>query len=337
MFAADTVGCYKKSPDAWQTKVQSSFRLPFPLPWVMIAAALLGVAYTIVSFYEPDLQAVWPLVLQAVLIAAIANAVVYCEMLLDEVADAFPQLLDDAPERTRQWLRQWYDNIFWSSKNIITGLVLAAVAAVTGTEVVLHFFHSVPGRACGFFFICTIGFLGGSMLWTMIGIARLMASLGSSVSIAPSIFDSSTSAVRAASSVLWKVSLAAAILYVLSIAIRLLCPAERSSLSLALTAVFGAFIVLYFIIPQVNIHKTLVRLKRERLGTLVKQIDDTFDRVAVSPTRENISQLRDLFDLQRVINGKRSWSFGTPELLVLLGTIIVPLSLFALKCLLNEE
>ena len=62
----------------------------------------------------------------------------------------------------------------------------------------------------------------------------------------------------------------------------------------------------------------------------VKQIDKTFDEVASSPTTENIGQLRDLCDLQRTINGKTSWSFGIGELLALIGTILIPLSVFVI-------
>lgn len=331
MATARRVICYRESPDAWQTKVQRFLRLPFPLAWVLIAAALLVIGYAIVVSCEPDTRVLRLLILQAVLIAAIANAVVYSELLLDEVADAFPGLLDEQQDKTQEWVRHWYQDIFWSKKNILVGLALGALVGVTSTETVPRFFESAIGRCCGYFFACAIGFLGGSMLWTMLGIARLMASLGSDVSIAPSIFDSSTSALRAASSVLWKVSLTAAVLYVLGVSIRVLCPAERGLLNVVMTGSFGVFVVLYFIIPQVNIHKTLVRLKRSRLSALVEQIDNTFDKVADSPTSENIGQLRDLFELQRVINGKKSWSFGVGELLALIGTILIPLSLFVIN------
>ena len=88
---------------------------------------------------------------------------------------------------------------------------------------------------------------------------------------------------------------------------------------------FGIFFMLYFIIPQWNVHKTLIKLKQKRLRKLVKQVDSTFDKVAQNPTRENIQQLRSLFEVQQVVNGKSPWSFGITELLVLLGSVIVPL------------
>ena len=95
--------------------------------------------------------------------------------------------------------------------------------------------------------------------------------------------------------------------------------------------VFGAFIIAYYIVPQVNIHKHLVRLKQARLRVLVEQIDHSFDRVAEQPSPENISQLRDLFHLQNIVNGKKSWSFGFGELLALIGSIMIPLALFLIQ------
>lgn len=94
------------------------------------------------------------------------------------------------------------------------------------------------------------------------------------------------------------------------------------------TVFFGVFIIVYYVVPQVNIHKFLVELKRSRLKVLVEQIDRSFDKVSSAPTPENISQLRDLFHLQNIVNGKRSWSFGAGELLMLIGSIIIPLMLF---------
>ena len=83
----------------------------------------------------------------------------------------------------------------------------------------------------------------------------------------------------------------------MGISIRLLCPTERGVLNIGVTVSFGVFVVLYFIVPQANIHRTLVSLKRNRLSALVKQLENTLDEVASSPTPENIGQLRDLFDV----------------------------------------
>lgn len=174
------------------------------------------------------------------------------------------------------------------------------------------------------------------MLWTMLGIAGMTWSLGKDVKIKSSVFDSNTSALMGVSSVLWKVSLIAALLYVLGVSQIALCSAKPSPIGVATMVIFGLFVILYFIIPQINIHKTLLLLKRKRLKVLVKQIDNAFDDVAKNPTHENISQLRELFDIQNVLNGKKSWSFGTRELLMLISSVVIPLIVFIADCVIKH-
>ena len=328
---------YKKSADSWQMKVQQFTKLPFPLPWLLIAGVLFGIGYVIARFCEEDLSAIRFCAINAALIAAIANAVVFFEMLLDQIADAASDLLKEDEEKAQEWIRKWYDNIFWSKKNIFAGLVLGTLIVVARLVGGNSLFTSMAGNIYAYFINFAIGVTGGSMFWAMLGIAGLMLSLGKDVNIKPSIFDTSTSSLRTASSVLWKVSFIAALTYILGVSQIFLCSIEIDTLSKIIIVFFGTFVVLYFIVPQINIHKTLLRLKRERLGALVKQIDNTFDDVSKNPTPTNINQLRKLFDLQHVVNGKKSWSFGATELLILLGTVLIPLILFILECLIRSK
>ncbi len=293
---------FKESPDAWQTKVQVFLRLPFPLPWLLIAGVLFGIGCGVVALFEERLGGIRFLAVYAVLVAAIANAVVFFEKLLDEVADVFPELLEEENEKAKAWVRRWYRRIFWSKTNLYVGLGLAIICTGISLTASNQFFQSVAAKTYFYFIIFVIGFLGGSMLWTMLGVAALMSSLGKDVNIRPSIFDSSTSALRAAASVLWKVSLTAVLTYILGISPIFLFSIHPGAAYMIVICTFGIFVLLYFIIPQMNIHKTLVRLKGDRLRTLVAQIDNAFDKVTQGPTPENINQLRNLFDLQKAVN-----------------------------------
>jgi len=199
-----------------------------------------------------------------------------------------------------------------------------------------HVLESTPGKAYIYAASFLAGFLGGSMLWAMFRIATLMLWLGKKVEIRPSVFDSSSSPLRAVSAVLWKVSFTAIAIYVSIILWLILCANSRGVLTMTVAITFGIIFMLYFIIPQWNIHKTLLKLKQNRLRKLVKQVDSTFDKVTQNPTTENIQQLRSLFDVQRVINGKSPWSFGLTELLVLLGSVIVPLLILIIDWLIRN-
>lgn len=332
-FAKTQQFLYKESPDAWQTKVQVWARIPFPLPWMLIAGVVFLIGYFFVIFFGDNLNAIGLLAIESALIAAIANSVVLFEKLLDDVADAFPILLDEKEEEVNEWLSRWYKNIFWSNSNVLMGLILGILC---GAHNFAQPFETIVGRAYAYIILFLVAFLGGSMFWTMLGIARLTSSLGKDVKIKLSIFDSKSSAFRAASSVLWKVSITASLVYMLALSIYYFGLIECNAQILVIVLIFGMFIILYFIIPQINIHKTLMSIKRSKIEALVKQIDHTFNNVAAQPNPQNINQLRDLFQLQRIVNGKKSWSFGTAELLMLTGSVLVPLLLFAIGYFLRK-
>lgn len=320
---------YRDTADAWQTKISNALWLPFPLPWMFIAAAIFGVCYGVVVLFEPTTEHITLFAIEATLIAAIANAVVFYEQLLDEVADAFPKLVTGSTDVSNELIEKCYENTFWSHRNMWAGISLAALLTTASLFSSSKLFASVPALVLAHVMCIVIGFLGGSMFWAMLGIARLMLSLGRDVELRLSIFHSSTSPLRTASSIMLKVSLTAVLVYLVGASIYVFVPSEMHIANLALAVPFGFFLVLYFVIPQINIHKALVRIKEERLDKLVVQIDGAFDEVTAGPTADNIGRLKELFELQRVVNGRPAWSFGVHELIMLVGSIVVPLLLFA--------
>jgi len=319
---------YTATPDAWQTKIHDLIALPFPLPWLLIAGTFFVIGYALIYFSStsPAPGTVPTLAINCALIAAIANSVVFYENLLDEIADTFPVLLDVHTEKAEEWTSDWYHNIFWSKKNLVAGLILGLLCVWSKPRGNLSIFDLImTGKAYSCFLSFVIGFLGGSMFWTMLGIARMASSLGGKKIIKPSIFDGKTSALRTASGMLWKVSLTAMLVYLLGMSNFFFSTWSPNIKDMILPTLSGAFIILYFVLPQINIHKTLVKTKSKRMVQLVKQLDATFDKVSADPTPENINQLRDLFHLQDAVNGKRAWAFGVGELLMLIGTALVPL------------
>ena len=345
---------YKDTPDAWQTKVQEFLRLPFPLPWLSLAGVLFALGLLIEVYLGHNLDVVkqpvtqygaikHPIILlgiQCAVIAGLTNSVILFEYLMDRVADTYPLLIDENNDKASAWISRWYSIIFWSKRNLFVGLLMAILITISSGHESAKLFTSfmkpgsliwMLGWAYSYFITSTLGFMAGSCLWTVLGIAFMFFTMGKDVQIKSSIFDSKTSILRMASSVLWKVSLVMSLVYLLGISSVYFCDVGKNIHSKIIMVVFGAFIIAYYIVPQVNIHKHLVRLKQARLRVLVEQIDHSFDRVAEQPSPENISQLRDLFHLQNIVNGKKSWSFGFGELLALIGSIMIPLALFLIQ------
>ena len=326
---------YQKKPDAWQTKFQEKIGLPFPIPWIIVGIGTFMFGFALKQMLPAPLMDLRMVAILSALVAAIANSVVYYENILDRATESIPHLLREDADGIERWLDKWYGYIFWSSRNVYSGVLLCIVCIVS-----IYFSGGLgrgnAGAAFGYVMIGLIGFLGGSMFWTMIGIAKMTSSLGSSVKIRASIFDSQTSTLKIASGIIWRVAITAAVVYLLGVSMYPICGVNLAGTIYVIVIGFGAFIFIYFIAPQVNIHNTLLELKRDRLRVLVVQIDKTFDRVADDPTLDNIGQLRDLFNLQKTLNGKAAWAFGTKELLSLLGSVLIPLIVIVINRLLGK-
>ncbi len=75
-------------------KIQSFTRLPFPLAWIVIALILFLFGLAVFFLKNESSDALNLIILRSILIAAIANSVVFYEKLLAEVADNLNYLLD---------------------------------------------------------------------------------------------------------------------------------------------------------------------------------------------------------------------------------------------------
>ncbi len=326
---------YTLSPDAWQTKIQAfarwPWRFPWPWPWFFIGIIEWSIAMTINWFAEGNLNATPIITIDAALLSALGNAVVYIEQQLDQLADVFPELVKEDEKTTKRWVRRWYHRIFWSLKpHLICGILCGILFTMASIVPVKEFYSSTISRSYALVLAFILGMLCGSGLWVIIGIARMMSSLARDVRVRVSIFDTSASPLRAAGNMLWKTSLVASIVYLLGISPVFVCGMKLGLSTLFVYVGFGLFLILYFVIPQMNVHRALVRVKRMKMRSLVEQIDNSFDKVAQAPTPENIGQLRDLFHLQHVVHKKSEWSFGISEILAIMGTVIIPIIVFVL-------
>jgi len=324
-----------KEPKGWQTKFQGKYKLPFPFPWLIFGIIWFFIGFSLSKLYQDAQFDLRLIALKSALIAAIANAVVYYEMILNTAMESAPIFLDEKPDKVEIWKNKWYHNIFKLSSNISTGMALSIICLAAGYKG-----YASSGSIPKAIYFCTssalIGFIGGSMLWVMLQASRMTSSLGKSVKIQVSIFNSETSTMNIVTHLMWKIAFIASAVYVLGISAYFGLNKEMSNIVYIIAVAFGVFVVLYFIIPQINIHKTLLNLKRERLRKLVDQIDKTFDEVATGSTLDNISRLRDLFNLQRTLNGKSSWAFGTKELILLLSTVLVPLGVVIINQVISD-
>ena len=328
---------FKDIPDSWQTRIQERLLLPFPLPWLLISLALFDLCFGWLYFNGMGKGLFTMYAMNCIIIAALTNSVVFFEKLLDDAADKYPRLLDENEVTANEWIKRWYRRMFWSHKNLVCGAIFAVAIPLIYPAHRELLNPDDPVTGLTYLLILTaLGFASGSYFWVMLCIARMFLSLGKEVKIKPSIFDGKTSVLRGASAIIFKVSVVSALIYVLGLTTVRVCHLGYDVVSGAVTAGFGLFIVVYFVLSQWNIHKSLEEIKQARLNALVEKIDLTFDQVANDASEEAIKRLQDLLHLQGVVNGKQAWSFGTNHLLTLISTIVIPIALMFLKPILRE-
>ena len=164
--------------------------------------------------------------------------------------------------------------MFWSHKNLVCGAIFAVAIPLIypAHRELLNLDDPVTGLTY-LLILTALGFASGSYFWVMLCIARMFLSLGKEVKIKPSIFDGKTSVLRGASAIIFKVSVVSALIYVLGLTTVRVCHLGYDVISGAVTAGFGLFIVVYFVLSQWNIHKSLEEIKQARLNALVEKID----------------------------------------------------------------
>lgn len=327
---------FSDTSDSWQMMVHESLKIAYPFPWLIISAILYLACVIVIKPDGEETNFYKFLGLLCLLIAAVNNSIVYYEKLLDEVADKYTRLLDGEDHVVKEWVNYWYQKIFWSRWDMAWGLGFAIVFTMVYLKWEIVDIVNLPNKVCYIVVMAVLWFSGGSSFWIVVCIARMFRSMGRDIKVRQSIFDSRTSALRRAAAITWKVALVSTLIFILGVFTPVICGVEYTQASMIITVGFGAFVVGYFIFSQVNIHKNLVEIKQEKIDSLVEKLDRAFDEAADNPGKENIQKLQDLLELQRVVDGRSEWSFGTKDLFSLVTTIMSPLIVYALTKIIEK-
>lgn len=95
---------------------------------------------------------------------------------------------------------------------------------------------------------------------------------------------------------------------------------------------FFAFLLLaYFILPQYSIHLMIIKTKKEKLEMFSKRLMDDAKEAFNSPTKDNISSIRDFLDIERQLDEMCVWPFGSYEVLHIALIVIIPLMVVLLE------
>ena len=131
-----------------------------------------------------------------------------------------------------------------------------------------------------------------------------------------------------------KFTIYAASAYVMWGIFHMIVPPQFSSLKMILWfSSFAILLFVYFILPQVGIHRMMTSTKKGKIEMFSSQMSAALDEPFRVPNKENAAYLKDMLSVQNQINQMCDWPFGIYEILQIALILIIPLIIVLIEIL----
>ena len=131
-----------------------------------------------------------------------------------------------------------------------------------------------------------------------------------------------------------KFTIYAASAYVMWGIFHMIVPPQFSSLKMILWfSSFAILLFVYFILPQVGIHRMMTSTTKGKIEMFSSQMSAALDEPFRVPNKENAAYLKDMLSVQNQINQMCDWPFGIYEILQIALILIIPLIIVLIEIL----
>ena len=219
---------------------------------------------------------------------------------------------------------------------VVTGCLLAPIC-ICSISTFDFWRNSSPFSLTVLAIIVTlIGFLGGTLLFVILRIAIMIHRIGNIEAIKVSVYQHPLSSIKAVGSLLFRISIIALFVYFFGISMLFTGIKQHGGMVFIIIAFFGAVVVLFFILPQVKIHQIMFKVKHQRLRDFSVHLESALEQVTMDPSQINIQRVRELFEIQKSLNGMGEWPFDLQLLLLLITGIAIPIAVVVIQIILAK-
>jgi hypothetical protein len=303
-------------------RLGSTFKLPYRAVWMMIFSGLLSARlFTIFSNNEPWITAV-PSAGFAFLPCALGMLIVFYSKLIEQFTPTMCQFLNRPRDQAREWFETQIRRVFNDKWMISSGVALTAVFI----PVVMQGGFYPEAQTSRIAFLVNMGamsFMGGAMLAVMGGITSMIWCIGHCGMLTIQLFPHPHASIKSIGTLLGKISTSLMAVYFTTVLSMI--PVTIDVVTMAVTTLFAGIVILFFIIPQIKIHRIMVENKYNKVAMLSGLVEEALDKVKGEPSQDNIRQIQQLFDIHRSLNEVDEWPFNHKLFLSVLGSVIVPL------------
>jgi len=305
--------------------------IPVPYYWAgAIIGAIIFISTSVITvWFENNLDYIWPCFVLSTLVALQSTIVFWAHKKII----LFKDILIDIVELPKQMTLKWYEtqemNIFNDKMMILVGVSLTILAHNIGLDNFGFSFNSTYSYFLFRFDYYFAHYIMGAGLYVWIATAWMLYQL-SKLPLDINILLSKN--IRFKGVLYSKFTICAIVVYLVWGIFHLSTPARlKSPQSMIWFTSFALILLGYFILPQYNIYKIIVKTKREKLEVFSSRLRAKAEETFRNPTYENFTYLNKMLGVQERLDEMSEWPFGSYEILHIVLIIIIPLMVLILE------
>lgn len=316
------------TPETHLEKFISLIPAPYYFGWPLFAAAFLSISCLALMLFEKSFMYIDCFLIVSAIIGLQGIAINWAHNRVKSFYDVLPNILSLRKEAVIRSFEKLETDIFNDKKQIIFAIVFIIFVHISGIDYhTISFSSSISDIIfkIGYYFAVYIEgvgvYIGIMTAWTIHKIEKL-----------PLQVNALFSDFHAIGMLYSKFTIYAASAYVMWGIFHMIVPPQFSSLELILWfSSFAILLFIYFILPQVSIHRMMTSTKKEKIEMFSSQMNAALEEPFRFPNKENVSYLKDMLSVQNQLNQMCDWPFGIYEILQIVLILIIPLIVVLLE------
>lgn len=299
--------------------------LPLPqwLAWVIIWQLVFLVDYvwtwdTKVTTYSLVFAGI------AIFFSVVCGAIIYCTRVLERFGNQLPKLIALNEAEVNSWYNRKMNRSYSGFLPLLAGILISAGAMVSLYQLITQMTPDVPGLLnlrlgyLSFGFFCL-----GISLWALVSLTLMPIEL-TALPIRVRVNQYSGSGLQALGTTYLKMALAISLSFMAVVIVAILAPMETNIVILIWLGGAALMIFGFFLLPQVGIHRVMVREKSNRMEGFSKHLEEAMEVTLQNPSSENMQRLRELFEVQNHLRSMNEWPFNLASVWQLLTALVIP-------------
>lgn len=297
--------------------------------WFIIGIIFTSVHTTITGLYEgTNISKLWPSISLGMLPFVIVIINIYFSKILEEFTPSLILILKWKSETTLTWYSNQIKMIFSDKNMFFSGLITNVI--FLPMSFFGPIFPSKPISQASFIItIIFINFASGGLLYSLFMMIRMIHSLGKTNAVTIPIYQHPITSIKAVGHLMTKISLSVLMIFVYGTSYTIYC--DNDIITIGTTIASGIIVLTIFIFPQVQTHKIMSKVKHERLIQFSSHLEKALQDITSDPSSQNLSQIKELFAIQKSLNSMNEWPFDTKMLLSILSSIAIPIIAIAVQ------